>query len=312
MSISMSTNGQAASSKNAPIRLHTALSEESFERSRTQMTQVLQVSLDLQTLLELFFVNLQALVSVNGMLYTHKPQACQSLIGSEQLHRVSYTLNNSQREFLGELEFSRSLRFKEKELLAIESLISALICPLKNALLYRDALRLATHDSLTGLGNRSAMQSAMEREIQLANRYQQPLSLVVIDIDHFKHINDQFGHTSGDDVLKEVARNIQAVSRLTDLTFRYGGEEFIVILNKTPEQGATVIAERLRLFIEGLRIESAQQQIKVTVSLGCATLQPGESGTELFDRADKALYQAKRSGRNRVVSATQNTPKEGF
>lgn len=136
----------------------------------------------------------------------------------------------------------------------------------------------------------------------LARRHHQPLSLLVIDIDWFKQVNDRHGHAVGDTVLRSVAQVTQQVLRGDDLLFRYGGEEFVVLLRATPAAGAADVAERIRATIAAASCVCASKDIKVTVSIGAATL-GAEGGDGLFERSDHALYQAKQQGRNRVVVA---------
>ncbi len=302
MAISVSTGNNAVKNKDNPVRLRYPIKQDDYTELRVRLTQALQTSLDLNIVLELFFEHIQELVQVQGMFYRHTGKDCQTLIGRDYQQKVNYRLTTAHDD-LGELTFSRTKRFREQDMMALESVLSALVCPLRNALLYRDAVQTSLRDSLTGAGNRVALDNALEREIQLAKRHNSPLSMLVIDIDFFKRINDEYGHASGDDVLREVARSIQAVTRLTDLTFRYGGEEFVVLLNKTDTEGAAVIAERTRKFVEKIRVETHREQIRSTISIGVATLQVDESGENFFKRADTALYQAKNTGRNKVASA---------
>jgi diguanylate cyclase (GGDEF)-like protein len=126
--------------------------------------------------------------------------------------------------------------------------------------------------------------------------------LLLIDVDDFKRVNDQWGHNTGDKVLKLIVQKLNEVNRQTDLIFRYGGEEFVILLNETSQAGAQVIAERIRLAIEKASVDAAGQKLKITVSLGAAALKPNDSKDRLFQRADKALYQAKKSGKNMVIS----------
>ena len=304
MAISIGTGNNAIKAKENPVRLRFPIKQDDYAELRMRLTQALQTSLDLTIVLELFFEHIQELVQVQGIMFRHAAKDCQVLTGREYQQRVNYRLTTAHDD-LGEITFSRSKRFREQDMVALESVLSALICPLRNALQYRDALQTALRDPLTGVGNRVALNNALEREIQLAERHQQPLSMLVLDIDHFKQINDRYGHSCGDDVLKEVARSIQAVTRLTDLTFRYGGEEFVVLLNKTDREGAEVIAERIRQFVENVRIETHRELIKSTLSVGCSTLKSSDAEGDLFKRADAALYQAKREGRNRICSAPE-------
>ncbi|GAA5316760.1 MAG: GGDEF domain-containing protein [Candidatus Pelagadaptatus aseana] len=304
MVTSVRTLGSVASAKDNAVRLRPPVRQNDSTETLFHLTQSLQTSLDISRILEMFFEQLQSIVPVRGMVYKNPIAFTQTFsLGKESAHHVDYRLN-LQQESLGELTFSRSRRFAEPELETIEGLISALIFPLRNAVHYRQALLSALRDPLTGAGNRAGMDQSLEREILLAQRYEQPLSILAIDIDFFKNINDKFGHVCGDDVLKEVAQSIAEVTRQTDMTFRFGGEEFMVILSKTDLQGASLIAERVRKFIESLQVESHKELIKTTVSIGVSTLHQGDDNTSLFDRADKALYRAKRSGRNRVVTET--------
>ncbi|HEX7763620.1 MAG TPA: GGDEF domain-containing protein, partial [Cellvibrio sp.] len=148
--------------------------------------------------------------------------------------------------------------------------------------------------------------NSLKRELQLANRQHQQLSLLMIDVDYFKKINDDYGHHRGDLILCDIAKNIQSVCRSTDSIFRYGGEEFVVILSNTNSLGAEIIAERIRQQIANTQIFHNGTGINTTVSIGIST-HNGEHNEEmesLFERADRALYRAKQSGRNRTVNST--------
>ncbi len=165
----------------------------------------------------------------------------------------------------------------------------------------------AASDPLTRLANRRAFESRLEDEIERARRYHQPLSLLVLDLDHFKAINDTYGHAAGDEVLKAVASSLGRSIRKVDLAARYGGEEFVVIVPMTPAAGALVLAERLRALVAEERVtvstEGGAQSIAVTVSIGVAALESGQGAEAFFTAADGALYSAKHGGRNRVVVA---------
>lgn len=171
---------------------------------------------------------------------------------------------------------------------------------------------MAMRDALTGLDNRRRFMPAAQRELDLAHRHQQPLALMVLDVDHFKAINDAFGHLSGDEVLIEVARRCQRALRTTDLLARWGGEEFIMLLPNTALPQARQLAERVRAaMVAPPRMTVNGVEVQVTASLGAAGAAPGQalSLDELIKRADIALYQAKETGRDRVsVSESNNLP----
>ncbi|HXZ94801.1 MAG TPA: diguanylate cyclase [Dehalococcoidia bacterium] len=161
--------------------------------------------------------------------------------------------------------------------------------------------QLATLDSLTGLYNRRAILGKLRELINLANRYKEDFSLIMLDIDHFKKINDRYGHLAGDEVLEEIATLIHRNIRDTDIVGRYGGEEFIIILPKTNLSSAWVVAERLRSIIEKTELkDSAGNTFTITISQGLAGGERGEDAYSLISRADEALYKAKEKGRNCV------------
>ncbi|MFW5775537.1 MAG: diguanylate cyclase [Chitinivibrionales bacterium] len=157
---------------------------------------------------------------------------------------------------------------------------------------------LARLDGLTGLMNHRVFQERIREEIERVKRYRRPLSLLMFDIDHFKKFNDTYGHPVGDEVIKMVSRTIKGMIRTTDLAFRYGGEEFCVVLPETSADKALNLAERLRRRVE---LNRAVKDLAVTISLGVTDLQNNESAEKLIKRADSALYAAKEGGRNRVV-----------
>jgi diguanylate cyclase len=161
--------------------------------------------------------------------------------------------------------------------------------------------RLAAIDPLTTLRNRRAFLEVARVEINRAQRYDLPLSLILIDVDHFKAINDGHGHSAGDHVLSALGALLHRQLRTPDLAARWGGEEFVLALPNTDAPGGAVLAERLRCALEALEISHGGATIPVTASFGLASFRPGESLEALVDRADRAMYTAKVNGRNRVV-----------
>lgn len=161
----------------------------------------------------------------------------------------------------------------------------------------------ATTDGLTGLANRRQLDRRLVEEVERAHRYGSPLSVLLVDVDHFKKVNDGHGHAAGDAVLRAIAAQIRASVRIMDITARFGGEELVVVAPSTSWSGARALGERLRAAIERLEIVApgVEPSVRVTASIGVATLTADEDGLGVLARADASLYEAKRGGRNRVV-----------
>jgi two-component system cell cycle response regulator len=160
--------------------------------------------------------------------------------------------------------------------------------------------RMTITDGLTGVHNKRYLVEQLDRELSRATRHERPLTLVMCDIDHFKVVNDDFGHLAGDHVLKEVAQLMKARIRPDDVLARYGGEELAIILPETDLAGGVLIAEALRELVAAARFVFEDEDIDVTVSCGVAELDPTWSSYDFVKAADEQLYQAKRAGRNRV------------
>jgi two-component system, cell cycle response regulator len=169
---------------------------------------------------------------------------------------------------------------------------------------YHDEIyRLTTVDGLTQIFNRRYFEETLDREISRCNRYGRELSLIMIDIDLFKKINDGFGHLAGDYVLKQLASTVRTRIRREDIFARYGGEEFVVLLPELDHKQAVVVADKMRKIIEKHPFKFDNQEISVTISLGVATLAEGQrDGADLLKLADSKLYEAKQAGRNRVAA----------
>ncbi|MBF0282876.1 MAG: diguanylate cyclase, partial [Magnetococcales bacterium] len=160
-------------------------------------------------------------------------------------------------------------------------------------------------DALTGVANRRAFEQTLHREHARSVRHKLPLSLVMFDLDHFKKVNDTYGHPVGDKVLTTVAERAGKMLRQSDLIARYGGEEFVLILPEATLEAAAAAAEKIRLEVMRLRFKTGNQMLTVTSSFGVCEWQPGMTPEELLHQADQALYRAKQGGRNRVVSCLE-------
>jgi diguanylate cyclase (GGDEF)-like protein len=175
--------------------------------------------------------------------------------------------------------------------------------------------RLAALDELTGVANRRSIIAALDRDVGRAIRTHESMAVMMVDIDHFKRVNDTYGHLAGDQVLRCVVDVIQHRIRAQDIVGRYGGEEFLVVLADTSAQGARQLAEQLRAAVQATHCAYSGESIAVTVSVGVfgGRLEPGDSWDQLIHAADMALYRAKQEGRNRVetVEALGRVTRQG-
>jgi diguanylate cyclase (GGDEF)-like protein len=284
-----------------PSRDRSVLREQTASKA-LEITQSLQTSLDPGHLVQMFSIEVGALIVHQGIRYRNETVDLDLELGRQARHSCSYALNIGD-EPLGQLTFHRNQKFSEAEIEALERLLCSLLYPLRNALMYQDALQLAQKDPLTGLCNRAALNEMLQRELSHAHRQDTSCALIILDIDHFKAVNDRYGHIVGDCALKTVANMVAKCKRDGDLIFRYGGEEFVVLMRDTETQGAGRLAERIRAYIEAHPFNCSGADLHIRVSIGVSALQKNDSPVSLFARADQALYSAKRHGRNQVVVA---------
>jgi diguanylate cyclase (GGDEF)-like protein len=231
-------------------------------------------------------------------------------------HRIHLIVDE---EYLCDLGIHGQQRLSTAELWQLELWLRVLAYPLRNAIQLHRMRTQVFRDPLTGVQNRIAMDQAMAREVSAAQRHQNELSMLVIDIDWFKSINDRFGHSTGDVALRLTADLIRGSLRDSDQVFRYGGEEFIVLLSHTDTLGAVILAERIRRCIAQKDHLVGDIRIPITVSIGVALLENTDTVDSFFERADHALYHAKDTGRNKVcchqshqASATNVKPTPGL
>lgn len=264
-----------------------------------QIASVLQTTLDLEEVIKLFSREIEGTVPHDSMTFEHPERGFKLTLGKPAKHSCSYRLVVSGTS-VGQLTVTRKLKFTKDETFALEYLLCSLVYPLLNALKYKDAVESALKDPLTGLHNRLVMDEAVRRERKLAQRHKTPLSLIIMDIDDFKSINDRYGHATGDNVLQCVVRAIAGCVRDTDVLSRFGGEEFTVLLSNTDRIGALRLAERIRATVENEGCAADGEELRITISLGVACLAEGDDEEAFFERADRALYRAKAEGKNCV------------
>ncbi len=161
----------------------------------------------------------------------------------------------------------------------------------------------ALTDGLTGMHNRRYFDDAMNEYLDQFRKIDKPIGLMILDLDHFKKVNDTYGHDVGDEVLRQIARCLQEFTRYHDVVARLGGEEFAVVAPNMSRESLFKLADRIRYAISSLNIKSGNVQLRVTMSIGLAIWDHKETAEELYKRADMQLYQAKRTGRNRVCAA---------
>ncbi|HKJ94156.1 MAG TPA: GGDEF domain-containing protein [Gammaproteobacteria bacterium] len=260
----------------------------------------LQSSLDVETVIELFREEVRRLVPFSKLTYRTADGKVVMESGQRGRYQVVYGLSIRDGEALGDLRFARERAFTDAELHELERAVGLLQVPLRNALRYREAVAMSRCDGLTGLFNRKAFDESLAREVKLSKRHREPLSLLMLDVNDFKRVNDVHGHRAGDAVLRRVAEVMRQGARESDLLFRYAGDEFVMLASHTDEDGAEHIARRIMQRLAGGPDESgdsADSSIDVTVSIGTATLRRDESAEAFFDRADAEMYQAKQLGR---------------
>lgn len=222
-----------------------------------------------------------------------------------QIDEASYVedLGSTNGTFINDADISGKTQLANGDLVKVGGAIFKFISGGNVEGLYHEEIyRMTIVDGLTQIHNKRYFMDFLEREIARCSRYKRDLSLAMFDIDHFKNLNDTYGHLAGDHVLRKMAQAISQRIRREELFARYGGEEFALVLPETDIERARVVGEEIRENVEEQVFVFDEEEIRTTLSLGIASTQ-GEVGTmELVKRADEALYQAKRAGRNRVIA----------
>lgn len=262
-----------------------------------EIATLLHTSLNVEEIIAQFSKEISGEIHHDHISYVNEKLDINLVLGDSARHSLTYELSINEQP-LGFISFTRSRKFNDQEIEQLEHLLCALHYPLRNAVMYTAAINSAHKDPLTGVGNRAAMNTALHREIELACRHNRSLGIILLDVDHFKSINDTYGHAAGDSCLQSLVQCAEKSVRITDMVFRYGGEEFIIFLPETDEAGVLRLAKRLRRGVERLETVYQQQLIRMTISLGITTLRETDDEKTLFNRVDDALYQAKQEGRN--------------
>ena len=267
------------------------------ERDQLKLHQRLLGTLEIGTLINRFFGWLSEQQQVTGIEYIHPVENITLAAGNAKKHKAKYMLRLEQ-QYFGEINITSHKRFSEQDLLTHEQSLGIVIHYLKNAIDHQSLEKIAFHDVLTGVMNRTALEELLPKEAERAQRYSFDLSVMMIDIDHFKIINDSIGHMGGDEILRNVATAIKSQLRKSDMPFRYGGDEFLLILPNTDLVGAHKAAKRIMESLNKEVAEIPNCPVSPKLSIGIAAYQQGESHEDLIRRVDNALYDSKKNGRN--------------
>ena len=259
----------------------------------------LQTTLEFNKLITIFSNKIESMIHHSAFVYTNAEFGLEIKSGVFTQHSCTYALKFEEQP-LGELKLMRNQRFDNAEFELLETLLCCLIYPLKNATSYHQALKTAYTDPLTQTNNRASFNDAVKREMSLAVRHSRSLSIIVLDLDHFKAINDRHGHKCGDITLTAAAKWIKGSLRSSDVVFRIGGEEFAILLSDTDLAGAELLAERIRNTIEFHTLSYDRATIKITASLGASSLRADDTVDTFIKRAVEAMCKAKKNGRNQV------------
>ncbi|MGC8120526.1 GGDEF domain-containing protein [Marinobacter sp. VGCF2001] len=264
-----------------------------------QMARRLSTTLSLETQLAILAEEMAAIVPFDALNYRHRI-ARQDFVFSTGMggpHRCEYRLSLEGHQY-GTLALHRRQRFTEEELTGVEMMLSGVICHIRNACRFIAIEQAALTDSLTGIGNKRALDEDLHRASALAERHGAAWSLILCDLDHFKMVNDTHGHVVGDHILARTAEKLEQALRNSDSVYRFGGEEFAVLLPHTNEHEARDVADRLRAAIESIRVDGGETPLTVTASCGVAVRLSDEQPEQWLARSDEALYRAKSAGRN--------------
>lgn len=265
----------------------------------TRLTRRLSTTLSLENQLAILAEEINGIIPFDALHYRHQIGGTDFVYASGMggPHQCEYRLNLEGVRY-GTLSLKRRQKFTEQELEAVELILGAAICPVRNACQFLAIEHAALTDSLTGAPNKRAMDSALHQACQLSDRHGDQYSLILCDLDHFKAVNDTYGHVVGDHLLKLAAGELAKAVRSSDTTYRFGGEEFAILLPHTGELEAREVADRIRNYIGSIIVNCGDIDVSVTASCGVAMHLTGEDSKQWLARADEALYRAKDNGRN--------------
>ncbi|ASD66552.1 GGDEF domain-containing protein [Pseudoalteromonas piscicida] len=259
-----------------------------------RLVDKLQTTLDIEELLTIYAEHVARISKISGLQFHCSFGVFQMKDSDSQFPASTFDLE-LEKEHLGQLVYFSEFPFSEAIKAKLSKLHACLIYPMRNALMYNRVLQLATKDSLTGLYNRSQFTDNLDEKLERCRRQHRNFSLMLLDLDNFKQVNDVHGHKAGDEVLVEFSRILQTSTRATDSVFRFGGDEFAILIDDPAFTTNKVIAERI---MEAVRKSSMLAKYTVTTSIGFTLASSHDTADNIFARSDSGLYRAKAAGRN--------------
>lgn len=260
-----------------------------YKSVKSSLMQQLQTTLDLNKLLNIFAMEASRYINFSG-LYFKNQSVSVTLRGSKKSKNERQFQLKIENDFIGTLSYETNKPISMRHYQDLEQIHQILLYPLKNALQYYQAMQLAMQDSLTGLGNRRHFDEQLKRAIHYSNRHHSKVGLVLGDLNKFKAINDTFGHSVGDDVLKQFACVLRTCIRDSDSVFRFGGDEFAIIVESASEYSLDIVKDRID---RSLKSNALLAKYQVSCSLGTTFMNRADNELSIFERADNALYREK-------------------
>lgn len=277
---------------NSAITSHSALRQQRLDVQLKQLEfhALLHRKLDIERLFECLLTEGQAFMQFDGLHFLAAERGSDVMLGFVRTHRQRFELRLGER-LLGEITLMRARKFSSRDERDAERLVESLIYPLDNALEYHAAIAKMMTDEATGLRNQRALDEQLPREIRLVRRLEQPLSIIVVSVDHLEQISGQYGEQVGQQAWQSVASTLGSRLRESDLIFRTADDSFCLVLNQTTLQGATVLAERLLADINRC-VSFDNIQIVLTASAGLTELGEEDDASSLIERTNSALAHA--------------------
>jgi len=296
----------------SPVTSHTALRQQRLDVQLRQLefNALLHRKLDLERLFECLLTEGQAFVPFDGLQFLAAERGADIMLGFSRQHRQRFELKLGERS-LGEIILMRAKAFSPRDERDSERLVESIVYPLDNALEHHKVTMKAMTDVATGLRNQQAMDDLLPREIRLARRVEQPLSVILISVDYLESITEHHGTQVGEQAWQSVAETLAARLRESDLIFRTDGDEFCIVLNHNELNGAMALAERLRQEVDRC-VSYDNVQYVLTASAGVTELGMSDDSANLLTRAGEALSLARTAGRNQVCALPPKDPTDGF